>query len=309
MVKLHLDTDLGGDMDDLCALAMLLCWPEVEIVGVTTAAEAQGRRAGYARAVLEMAGRLDIPYAAGADASQEIGYRMALDYLPDELLWPELVTPSPNSIEAALDLMKVSIDAGATLVGTGPFTNFRLLEQRYPGILASARIVVMGGYVSPPRATFPAWGPETDYNVQIEPISGYFLLTHARPMLVPLSVTVETALRASYIPRLRQSGSLGGLLALQASQWLDLNPENAILAREHSGLPDDFINFQHDTLACAVAAGWDGVEIATMPLLIEKRDGLIFERVDPDGIPYQVVTSVQGERFNTFWLDCVTHHR
>jgi len=24
MVKLHLDTDIGGDMDDLCMLAMLL---------------------------------------------------------------------------------------------------------------------------------------------------------------------------------------------------------------------------------------------------------------------------------------------
>ena len=28
MAKIHLDTDLGGDIDDLCALAMLLKWPE-----------------------------------------------------------------------------------------------------------------------------------------------------------------------------------------------------------------------------------------------------------------------------------------
>lgn len=26
-MKVHLDTDLGSDMDDLCALAMLLRWP------------------------------------------------------------------------------------------------------------------------------------------------------------------------------------------------------------------------------------------------------------------------------------------
>ena len=31
MPKLHLDTDLGGDIDDLCALAMVLNWPDVDI--------------------------------------------------------------------------------------------------------------------------------------------------------------------------------------------------------------------------------------------------------------------------------------
>ncbi|MFB4263717.1 hypothetical protein [Nonomuraea sp. GTA35] len=35
-MRLHIDTDLGGDPDDLCALAMVLGRPEVEIVGITT---------------------------------------------------------------------------------------------------------------------------------------------------------------------------------------------------------------------------------------------------------------------------------
>ena len=49
MLKLHLDTDLGGDIDDMCALAMVLNWPDVELLAVTTVADDQGRRAGYAR--------------------------------------------------------------------------------------------------------------------------------------------------------------------------------------------------------------------------------------------------------------------
>ncbi len=36
MEKVHLDTDLGGDTDDLCALAMLLKWPDIQITGITT---------------------------------------------------------------------------------------------------------------------------------------------------------------------------------------------------------------------------------------------------------------------------------
>lgn len=45
MTKIHLDTDIGGDMDDVRALAMLLKWPNLEITGVTTVSDEQGRRA------------------------------------------------------------------------------------------------------------------------------------------------------------------------------------------------------------------------------------------------------------------------
>src|SRR5215813_3138287 len=186
MITLHLDTDIGGDMDDLCALALLLCWPEVSLSGITTAAEAAGRRAGYARSVLALAGRTEIPLAAGADATAQLGYRLIPTYPPDHLLWPEPVTPRPGPIEDALALMKASVDAGAVLVGTGPFTNFRLLEERYPGTLAHSRIVLMGGCPFPPRAGLPPWGPDEDYNFQADPGSGLFVLAHAQPLLVPL---------------------------------------------------------------------------------------------------------------------------
>ena len=65
MTKIHLDTDIGGDMDDLCALAMLLKWPDLEITGVTSVSDEQGRRAGYVQYVLSLVGRTDVPCAAG----------------------------------------------------------------------------------------------------------------------------------------------------------------------------------------------------------------------------------------------------
>src|SRR5512147_501360 len=68
-MRIHLDTDLGGDIDDLCALALLLHLPGLELTGITTVAEHAGRRAGYVRSVLQLAGRQGIPVAAGADAS------------------------------------------------------------------------------------------------------------------------------------------------------------------------------------------------------------------------------------------------
>jgi len=71
VLKVHLDTDLGGDIDDICALAMLLCWPqEIQITGITTVGELNGRRAGQVKYVLGLVGRNEIPVAAGADVSQ-----------------------------------------------------------------------------------------------------------------------------------------------------------------------------------------------------------------------------------------------
>src|SRR5437660_10622303 len=105
MTKIHLDTDIGGDMDDVCALAMLLKWPDLQITGVTTVSDQQGRRAGYVQYVLSLVERTDIPCAAGADVSGGY-YRYELGYPPDEENWPEPITPRPGSPDKAVSLLK-----------------------------------------------------------------------------------------------------------------------------------------------------------------------------------------------------------
>jgi inosine-uridine nucleoside N-ribohydrolase len=42
----HLDTDLGGDTDDACALALLLGQSTAELAGVTTVADRAGAGPG-----------------------------------------------------------------------------------------------------------------------------------------------------------------------------------------------------------------------------------------------------------------------
>lgn len=63
-MRLHVDTDLGSDPDDACALAMLLGTPDVELTGITTTIDPGGQRAGYVHEVLALAGR-DVRVAAG----------------------------------------------------------------------------------------------------------------------------------------------------------------------------------------------------------------------------------------------------
>jgi hypothetical protein len=73
----HIDTDFAGDTDDACAVATTLGWPEVEVVGITTTADPDGPRARYLGRFLELAGRPDVPVAAGAGRSLTTGGRCA----------------------------------------------------------------------------------------------------------------------------------------------------------------------------------------------------------------------------------------
>lgn len=310
-MKLHLDTDIGGDIDDLCALAMLLRWPEgVQLTGITTVAEADGRRAGYARYVLGLEGREGVPVAAGANVADGYYRYPELGYPDEQRYWPEEVPPSPNPIEEAIELLKESIEQGATLVAIGPTTNLRLLDQKYPGILRQANLYLMGGYVYPVRAGFPSWGNDTDWNFQVDVQSAKYVLENSHPTIVPLTMTVETALRRAHLDDLGKAGPLGQLIARQAQEFAVEEKYEERIGKTCAGLPDDFINFQHDPLACAIALGWgEGVEISTVPLKLSIEGGWLYERIDPAGKPTRVVTKINGNSFNQFWLDVIRSSR
>ncbi|HET9589602.1 MAG TPA: nucleoside hydrolase [Anaerolineales bacterium] len=308
MQKIHLDTDLGGDIDDLCALAMLLRWPDdVEINGITTVAESHGRRAGYVRFVLDLEGGRDIPVAAGADVSQRY-YRYAeLGYPVEDRYWPEPIPPMPGPLSAALDLLKRSIDQGITIIAIGPLTNLYLLDLQYPGILRDADLFLMGGYIYPVRDGFPQWGNEMDWNIQVDVRSARHVLENSNPTLIPLTVTVETALRRRYLDALRNAGRLGQLIARQAEAFAEDEQNESRLGERWKAQPNDMINFQHDPLACAIALGWsEGIEIEELPILLEEKGGWLHERIDPAGRPVRVVTKVDGPRFNEFWFNLLT---
>lgn len=302
--KIHLDTDIGGDPDDVCALAMLLRWPDVEITGITTVTEQGGRRAGYVHEVLKLAGRTGIPVAAGATDGIK-GLCMQPEIPEEAGFWPEPVAPRPNPPKKALDLIDASIAQGATVVGIGPYTNLALYEAKHPGKLAKSGLVLMGGHVGPMKPGLPPWGRKDDWNMQLDPAATRQVLERCKPLRVPLNVTLQTHLRARDLPRLRAAGPLGALMARQAEAY-DRLYDHRTLGQRHELLPDDLLNFHHDPLACAVALGWDGVRIEEVGLRLDDEDSYLVERPDPSGQAFRVVTAVDTARFNEMWLDVVS---
>jgi purine nucleosidase len=282
---------------------MLLGWPEVEITGITTVADPGGRGAAYVAHLLRLAGRDDIPLAAGAEVSATTLDR-ADPILDDERHWPANITPRPSPPGAALDLLEHSLDAGATLVAIGPYTNLALLEITRSGSLARQPVVVMGGWLQPAAPGLPQWGPDMDYNVQWDTRAAEVVAATAQLTIVTLPATLNAHLRRADLPRLRAAGPLGQLLVRQGEAHGQAN-QMGQLGRDHSGLPDDLLNFQYDPVACAVALGWPGAtveEIRVQPL--RMGDVLSFQP-HPEGRSTRVVLDVDGAAFREMWLSAV----
>jgi purine nucleosidase len=301
--RLHIDTDFAGDPDDACALAMMLGWPGVEIVGITTTADPHGRRAGYLHHFLGVAGRPDIPVAVGAGMS--LTTHRTMGELPDhERYWGTPVTAAPIVADAAVDLLAHSIDQGATIAAIGPYTNLALLERAHPGRLRDARVVAMGGWIQPPPRGLPSWGPQADWNVQCDTHAAQVLAATANLTLCPLPVAMAATISAADLPRLAASGPLGALLARQCAAYAQ-DHRLAEVGRTHPGLPDDLVNFHWDPVACAVAVGWAGAVTAQVRLRTVYDGDLLRFETHEDGRSTRVLISIDGVGFVDTWISCV----
>ena len=303
-MRLHVDTDFAGDPDDACALAMVLGWPDVEVTGITTVADPDGRRADHVAHFLGLLGRGDIPVAVGAGRSLTTGAAMG-EVADPERYWGQRVPERPPECTAYLELLAGSIDAGATIAAIGPWTNLALLSRERPGGLQDARVVAMGGWVDPPAPGLPRWEADRDWNVQCDTTAAATLLAACEDLtLSALPATMPASLRLADLDRLRESGSVGRLLARQSLAHRDDNGY-AVLGPSAPGLPDDLVNFHWDPVACAVALGWSGATVEETELVPALSGPVLsFER-SAGGRRAHVLVDVDGEAFTTTWLAAV----
>jgi inosine-uridine nucleoside N-ribohydrolase len=302
-IRIHLDTDMGGDTDDLCALALLLASPEVELVGVTTCADAEGRRRSFVEHAFKLAGRAGIPVATGAR-----GFLGGVEHYPGvqaQPYWPGLDDLPPTPPGQAIELLEANAQSGATVVAIGPYTNLGVLESLRPGAFSHCPVVVMGGYLGMPAPGYPQWPASYDYNVEADRVAARIVFERLDPMIASLNVTLGTSLRRRDLPQLLAGGPLAQLMALQAEMHCADNRVDA-LSRKNSALPSDLLNFQYDSVACAAAIGLECVRVGEEKRsLVLKGENLQLE-LDENGPIRKMVTRVDAERFAELWLDRVT---
>ncbi len=143
-IPVILDTDIGTDIDDTWALAMMLQSPELDIRLITTASDNTPERAKIVAKMLEIAGRTDIPIGIGlqdnGDALQQSPW--VKDY--DMLNYPG--TLHQDGVESIVNTI-MSADKPMTIVSIGPLTNIAAALSLEPRIAEHTRFVGMHGAI------------------------------------------------------------------------------------------------------------------------------------------------------------------
>lgn len=216
-VPVLVDCDPG--IDDAVALLLACASPEVRLVGVTTVAGNVdlAHTTRNALRVLTLAGRADVPVAAGAPRPlvRSQPHRAAYVHGDDGVRGADLPEPAaPADPRHAVDLMAGTIAASAepvTLVAIGPLTNVALLYARHPDVAARLdRLVVMGGSIGAGNVTAAA-----EFNVWADPEAAYRVLTDPglpRPVpttMVGLDVTFAVPVDEADVRRLGAGGPAG----------------------------------------------------------------------------------------------------
>jgi inosine-uridine nucleoside N-ribohydrolase len=192
-IPILLDTDIGTDIDDAYALALVLSSPELDLKAVTTVSGDTQARARLAAKMLWVDGRRNIPVAAGAPGSP---LPIAQARWADSFSSPEILK------ERAVDLIKTEIDrehGALVLVAIGPLTNVAALLREYPGEKRKIRrIVLMGGSIA--RGYRPGSGPTPEYNIAMDAKAAQVVFSSGIPILMaPLDVTERLQLQNPYL--------------------------------------------------------------------------------------------------------------
>ena len=208
-----IDCDPGHD--DAIALLLALASPELDLLGVTTTYGNQtlAKTTANALRVLELAGRADVPVAAGAERPLMRDLVVAAHVHGESGLdgpaLPE-ASGSPVSDDAIAFLAELLHDAGRppTLVATGPLTNVaRYLDAHGTGRIE--QIVLMGGSIAEGNMT-----PAAEFNVWCDPEAAQAVLSSGLDVtMVGLDVTHRAILGTAEEERLRAAGRIGSFVA------------------------------------------------------------------------------------------------
>jgi inosine-uridine nucleoside N-ribohydrolase len=197
-IPVILDTDLGTDIDDSLALALVLASPELDLRGVTTVSDDAFTRAMIACRFLEAVGRADVPVAAGLDPRPQPAVEGQYQYG----LRPGRKGPVK---ERAVEFLHGQLRAHPgqiTLIAVADLTNLGELFTRYPEAKPwIQRVVLMGGSVRVGYGNRPE--PDREWNLRSDVKAAQVVFASGVPLVVaPLDGTAHVRLTAPLRRRL-----------------------------------------------------------------------------------------------------------
>jgi inosine-uridine nucleoside N-ribohydrolase len=139
-----LDTDIGDDIDDTWALAMLLRSPQLDLRLVTTTYGKAEYRARVIAKLLTVAGRSDIAIGLGAGGREGTGKQQA--WVEGYELASYAGKVHQDGVQALIDAVRAS-PVPITIISIGPSDTVAAAVGRQPDLAAKAIFVGMQGAV------------------------------------------------------------------------------------------------------------------------------------------------------------------
>lgn len=273
-VPLILDVDTG--IDDALALLYACASPEAEVLAVTTVAgNVEARRvAANTLAVLELAGRGDVPVYLGEE---------------HPLVKPLVTTPETHGPDgtgyAKLPEARRGLDQGSavdrivglartrpgkvTLVTLGPLTNLARALVHEPALpeLLKGWFMMGGAYRVPGNTT-----PTTEWNVHVDPDAAKSVFAAWGGPTLPVAMGLDVTERARLLPEHLQriAGIAGG--GPEANPMVRFLDDALRFYFEFHDRYDGFYGaFIHDPFV--VAAALDPSLVQTRPLFVDVEAG------------------------------------
>jgi len=273
-IPVILDTDIGDDIDDTWALALLLKSPEVDVKLVVSDRGHTVYRAKIIAKLLQIAGRTDIPVGIGISENNKEGSQgpWVADY--DLARYPGKV--HQDGVGALIDTIMNSAQP-ITLICIGPVPNIRAALDREPQIAKRARFVGMHGSVR--KGYDGSAEPHKEWNVVADAQAAQRAFTAEWPMLItPLDTCGLVRLRGDKYRRVAECSDPVTKAVI----------ENYRIWSKAGDKPLDASSVLFDTVAVYLSFSTDLVNVERLPIRVTD-DG--FTRIDPQGKPMDCAMS------------------
>ena len=209
--EIIIDCDPGHD-DALAILLALASAEEVEVLAITAVAGnvPLALTAANARAVVELAGRRDLPVHAGCArplvrelvTAEYIHGRSGLDGA--DLPAPTLPLAAAHALDALIELVRARPPGSVTLCTLGPLTNVGMALLKAPDLAPRLKeIVLMGGAVGEGNIT-----PAAEFNIYVDPHAAKLVFDAGVPLtMFGLDVTHQALVTPARLAAIRALGT------------------------------------------------------------------------------------------------------
>ncbi|WP_020574426.1 nucleoside hydrolase [Actinopolymorpha alba] len=265
------DTDIGSDVDDALALAMLFGSPEVDLLGVTTVYGDTAVRARIARRLARLAGRNGLAVVPGAEqtlSGEQVWWAGFEGRLYGDLEG-EAIMDGTSAARFLVDTTAAR-PGEVDVVAVGPLTNIAEAIRADAGFArAVRRLYVMGGRFD---------RPDAEHNFKSDAVATAEVFRSGIPVtVVGLEITTLARIEPDHLTRIGAAGALGRQLEAEVRQWWG-----------YTGTP---WNHPHDPLAVLAMVRPDLVGTRPAQIRIDlngEHPGVSTATDDPESTSYVV---------------------